>query len=196
MAAPAAPDRSCGTLRLAHRAAGQGTRLAFGRGKEPRFRVQPYAFGIRRGMERFHVFVQIGFQLVMARHLVALAPFLVESGPSPAALHVDVFDAHFSGCRAHPRKGERHERDERTISQAHDGRCVDGVETFAGLVRPCNCTALQAEAQCHIGFAGPNILKALCFVEEGSVFPNGRRQRQQKASARVPTRHAGVRAPQ
>jgi hypothetical protein len=43
-----------------------------------------------------------------------------------------------------------------------------------------------------IVFAGPNILKALCFVDEGSVSTNGRRQRQKQASARVPTRHAGV----
>jgi len=134
MAAPAAPDRSCGTLRLAHRAAGQGTRLAFGRGKEPRFRVQPYAFGIRRGMERFHVFVQIGFQLVMARHLVALAPFLVESDPSASTLDIDIFYAHLPSRGAHARESEGHERDERAIAQAHDSRCVDSVQKLARLV--------------------------------------------------------------
>jgi len=45
---------------LAHRPARECTRLAFGRGKEPRFRVHARAFGIRRRMESFHIALQIG----------------------------------------------------------------------------------------------------------------------------------------
>ena len=45
---------------LAHRAASEDTRLAFGRGKEPGFRVHDRAFSIRRGTEGFHITVEIG----------------------------------------------------------------------------------------------------------------------------------------
>jgi hypothetical protein len=51
-------------------------------------------------------------------------------------------------------------------------------------------------AQCHLFFDVTNILKDLCCLRSRPVFRRSPRQRANQASARVPTRHAGVRAPQ
>src|ERR1035438_9926363 len=51
-------------------------------------------------------------------------------------------------------------------------------------------------SQCHLVFDVTNILKELCCLRSRPVFRRSPRQRANQASARVPTRHAGVRAPQ
>jgi hypothetical protein len=67
---------------LAHGAASNGAGLAFGRCKQPRFRVHhSHAVLLRRGVEDFEVVVQMGFQLVMAGHFVALTTLLVQPSP-------------------------------------------------------------------------------------------------------------------
>lgn len=58
--------------------------------------------------------MQVGLKMVVAGHLVPLAPFLMEAHPKTAVLRVDVFDLHaHSGPDACER--EYHERDQRAI---------------------------------------------------------------------------------
>ena len=50
--------------------------------------------------------VKVGFQIVMAWHLVALAAFLMQAHPCAAFLHIDIFNPHLK-------------------SRADPGKCVD-----------------------------------------------------------------------
>jgi hypothetical protein len=86
-------------------------------------------------------------EVVVRRHLVALATLLVEPHPPAAPLHVVVFDIH-SDRGPHAGERVRHERDERPIAKPHDARLfffrsillhhglrnLDAVEQHARLV--------------------------------------------------------------
>ena len=89
-----------------------------------------------------YIGIEIGFQVVMRRHLMALATFLDAVGPTNACPGVVVLDAH-GDDGADASEGEGHEADQRPIAQADDGRGVDAVQQTASL--------LGIE---HRGFAG------------------------------------------
>ena len=117
---------------LSHGAVGEDSRLSFGGAEQPAFRVVGY-------FRCCDVFLQKGFELVMAGHLVTLAAFFMEAHPSPAGLGVNVLDAHFDG-RADTREGVCEQGDDRPIAEADDTRPSgavlrgDGIEEVAGLV--------------------------------------------------------------
>ena len=69
---------------------------------------------------RLDIGVEIGFEIVMRRHLMALAAFLVQTHPPALALGVIVLDAH-GDDRADAGKGEGHHRNQRPVAQADQG---------------------------------------------------------------------------
>ena len=83
--------------------------------------------------------VEIGFEVVMRRHLVALAAFLMQPHPPALAVGVIVLDAH-GDDRADAREGEGHHRDQRAVAEAHESRDIDAVDQlarlFAGRAQP------------------------------------------------------------
>ena len=81
-----------------------------------------------------HVGVEIGFEIVMRRHLMDLAAFFVEAEPPALAVGEVILDAH-ADRRADAGEAEGHQRDQRAVAQADDGRDVDGVEQLARLRR-------------------------------------------------------------
>ncbi len=66
------------------------------------------------------VSIEVGFEIVVRRHLMALAAFLVQTDPPALALGIVVLDAH-GDDRADAGEGEGHHRDQRTIAQADHG---------------------------------------------------------------------------
>ena len=81
---------------------------------------------------RLDISVEIGFQIVMRRHLMALAAFLVQPHPPALAVGVVVLDAH-GDDRADAGEGEGHHRNQRPVAQPDHGRRVDAVQQLAGL---------------------------------------------------------------
>jgi hypothetical protein len=69
---------------------------------------------------RSDVGVEIGFEVMMRRHLVALAAFLVQPHPPAFPLRVVVLDAH-ADDGADAREGIGHYRDQGTVAQADKG---------------------------------------------------------------------------
>ncbi|MGO9233319.1 MAG: hypothetical protein ACLP4V_04250 [Methylocella sp.] len=63
---------------------------------------------------RLDISVEIGFQIVMRRHLMALAAFLMQADAPALALGVVVLDAH-GDDGADAGKGERHHRNQLSI---------------------------------------------------------------------------------
>ena len=82
---------------------------------------------------RLDISVEIGFEIVVRRHLVALASFFMQPHPPAFALRVVVFNPH-TDHGADPRKRKRHHRNHRPIPQADNGRRVDAAEKLARLV--------------------------------------------------------------
>jgi hypothetical protein len=80
----------------------------------------------------FDVFVEIGFELVVGRHLMALAAFFVETDPPALAVGEIVLALHGDGADAG--EGIRHDRNEGAIAQPDQGRGVDAIEQQRGLV--------------------------------------------------------------
>jgi hypothetical protein len=80
-----------------------------------------------------NVLIEEGFELVMGRHLVALATFLVEADPPAFSVGEVVLDPHRHYC---PDAGEGvgHDPDQRAVAQADEGRGVDALDQGAGLV--------------------------------------------------------------
>ena len=81
---------------------------------------------------RLDIGVEIGFEIVMRRHFMALAAFLMQPHPPALAVGVVVLDAH-GDDRANAGEGEGHHRNQRPIAQADDGRHVDAVQQLARL---------------------------------------------------------------
>ena len=65
--------------------------------------------------------MQIGVKVVMARHGVLLAAFLVQPQPEPAVLRINVLDAH-ADRRADTREGIDHDADQLTAPR-RDCKC-------------------------------------------------------------------------
>ena len=76
--------------------------------------------------------VEVGFQVVMRRHLMPLAAFLMQPDPPALALGVVVLDAH-GDDGADAGKGEGHHGDQRPVAQPDHGRRVDAVQQLARL---------------------------------------------------------------
>ena len=109
----------------------------------PRAERKRGVFFASPNLRRFEVGVEIGFEIVVRRHFVALAAFFVQAHPPAFALAVIVLDAHGDG-RADAREGIGHQGDQRAVAQADDGRDVDAVEQLARLGRrsaPASCRA-------------------------------------------------------
>ena len=81
---------------------------------------------------RLDISVEIGLEIVMRRHFMALAAFLMQPHPPALAVGVVVLDAH-GDDRADAGEGEGHHRNQRPIAQPDDGRRVDAVQQLAGL---------------------------------------------------------------
>lgn len=122
----AAPDHQI-HLGLAHTPFRKLLRLAPGRAEEGSAFVAGDAGGLDVGRRVF-------FELVMRRHLVALASLLVQPDPPAAGLEVPVLDIH-AGGGARTREGVYHEADERATAETDHRRRVDGVEELTGLMR-------------------------------------------------------------
>jgi hypothetical protein len=69
----------------------------------------------------FYVGIEIGFQVVMRRHLVALPAFFMQAHPPALAFGVIVFDPHRNDG-ADACEGKGHHRDQRPIAKAHEAR--------------------------------------------------------------------------
>ena len=90
---------------------------------------------------RLDIGVEIGFEIVMRRHLMALAAFLMQTHPPALAVGVVVLDAH-GDDRADAGEGEGHHRNQRSIAQADHGRHIDAVQQLRAPVRrsaPWSC---------------------------------------------------------
>ena len=108
-----------------HRLVGQRAGAAGGGAEEG-------ALAVVADAGRLDIGVEIGFELVVRRHLMALAAFLVQPHPPALALGVVVLDAH-GDDGADAGEGEGHDADQRPVAQADQGRRVDAVEQLAGL---------------------------------------------------------------
>src|SRR5271157_4774181 len=64
--------------------------------------------------------IKIRFEIVMRRHLMPLAAFLMKTNPPALALGIVVLDAH-GDDRANAGKSERHHRNQRPIAQTDHG---------------------------------------------------------------------------
>jgi hypothetical protein len=82
---------------------------------------------------RFDIGVEIGFKVMMCRHLMPFAAFLVQANPPALTRRVVVLDAH-GDYGADAGEGKGHHADQRTIAESDDGRCVDAVQQQAGLL--------------------------------------------------------------
>jgi hypothetical protein len=81
---------------------------------------------------RVEIFIDELLELVMRRHLVALAAFLVQPHPPALAAGVVVLDPH-GNYGADAREGVGHDADQRAIAQADEGRRVEACERAARL---------------------------------------------------------------
>jgi hypothetical protein len=120
------PTNHAPHIGLHHRPVGQlaGTPLA---------RAEERTFALLRDASRGDVFLKVAVEIVVRRHLVLLAAFLVKTDPAAAPLHKVVLDLH-RDRRAHPREGVDHQADQGAIAQAGKGIGVDRVDQGAGLV--------------------------------------------------------------
>ena len=117
---------------------GVGVRLGQG-GRRQRVRPSPdrpeqRPFGSLGEPAAVDIVVQVGLEVVVAGHLVALAALLVQANPQAPVLDVGVLDLHRER-RADPRERIDHEADQRAVAQADRRRHVDRVEQGARLRR-------------------------------------------------------------
>jgi hypothetical protein len=79
--------------------------------------------------------VEIGdevlIEVVVTRHRVPLAAFLVQPHPEPAVLRVDILDRH-AERRANAGEGVDHQPDQRAVAQANRRCDIDAIEQLAG----------------------------------------------------------------
>src|SRR3954452_9309647 len=75
---------------------------------------------------RCEIFIEKGFQLVMCRHLVALAALLVQPHPPALAVRIIVVDPH-RDHRTYAGEGVGHDADQRAVAQADHRRGVDAL---------------------------------------------------------------------
>jgi hypothetical protein len=101
----------------------------------PPFSTDQYLAHVKAiGPASVDIGVKVSLEVVVAGHLVALAAFLVQANPKPAALHIDVLDLHRER-RAEAREGIDHEADQGVVAKA-DRRChVDAVKQLPCLGR-------------------------------------------------------------
>jgi hypothetical protein len=79
------------------------------------------------------VFIEEGFELVVRRHFVALAAFLVKADPPALPVGKIILDPHrHHGADAG--EGVGHDPDQGAVAQADEGRGVDALDQRAGLV--------------------------------------------------------------
>ena len=98
---------------------------------------------------RLYIGVEVGFEVVMRRHLMPLAAFLVQANPPALALGVVVLDAH-GDDGADAGEGEGHDGNQRPVAQPDHGRRVDAVQ------QPARLFGIQ-----HRGLAGlDDVLRA------------------------------------
>jgi len=81
---------------------------------------------------RLYIGVEIGFEVVVRRHLMPLAAFLMQADPPALALGVVVLDVHGDDS-ADAGEGEGHDADQRPVAQPDHGRGVDAVQQPARL---------------------------------------------------------------
>ena len=81
---------------------------------------------------RLDVRVEIGFESVMRRHLVALAAFFVQAHPPALALRKIILDAHRNDS-TDAGKRKRHHRDQCAVAETDETRHVDAVQKLARL---------------------------------------------------------------
>jgi hypothetical protein len=93
-------------------------------------RAEQRPFGIVAQAGAVEIGGEIFFEVVMARHRVALAALLAQPHPEPAGLRKDILDRH-AERRADPGEGIDHEPDQRAITQTGRRRGVDAVEQRA-----------------------------------------------------------------
>ena len=70
---------------------------------------------------RFDIGIEIGFEIMMCRQIMAFTAFFVEPNPPAFALRAIVLDPH-TDRGADPRKGKGHDADQRAIAQADQAR--------------------------------------------------------------------------
>ena len=77
------------------------------------------------------VILEVGLELVVAGHLVALATLSAEADPGPAPLNEDVRGAHLEH-RPHASEGVDHQGDQRVVEQPWERVRHDRIEQVAG----------------------------------------------------------------
>ena len=90
-------------------------------------RAEQRPLGIVSEVGAVEICRQVFFEIVVARHRVALAAFFPQPYPQPAVLCVDILDRH-AERRANPSEGIDHQPDQRAIAQTGMCRHIDAVE--------------------------------------------------------------------
>jgi hypothetical protein len=90
----------------------------------------PFVAGDARGTE---IFVEEGFELVMGRHFVALAAFLVQADPPALIVGEIILDPH-RHHGADGGEGVGHDADQRAVAEADEGRGVDASRSEGGIM--------------------------------------------------------------
>ena len=99
---------------------------AEGGGEEPGLGVRGW-----RGGKGGGVILEVGLELVVAGHLVALATLSAEADPGPAPVNEDVLGAHLEQ-RPHASEGVDHQGDQRVVEQRWERVRHDRIEQVAG----------------------------------------------------------------
>jgi hypothetical protein len=108
----------------------EGALRQYARAAPPAFkldRAKKRALGVAGDAGSFEIFVQINFEIVVARHLVVLAAFFVQAHPQASVLNKDILNFHGEGG-ADARERIDHEADQRAIARSNVRAGIDAVE--------------------------------------------------------------------
>ena len=122
---PASADHAV-DVGLGHGPVGEAAGWAEGGGEEPGLGVRG-----RRGGKGGGVILEVGLELVVAGHLVALATLFAEADPGPVPLNEDVLGAHLEH-RPHAGEGVDHQGDQGAVAQPWERVRHDRIEQVAG----------------------------------------------------------------
>ena len=108
-------------------------RIPCGRFGSPRHGPEQVALGLIGESGGRDVLVEIGFEIVVAGHLMTLAAFLVQSDPAASALGVVVLDPHLRDGPDAPKRVD-HGRNQSPIAEPHDRGRVNRIDQLPGFL--------------------------------------------------------------
>jgi len=170
---------------------GVGVGLGQGRGRELAGRAADGAkqrpLRIGGDPAAVEIGLQVGLKIVVARHFVTLAAFLMKAHPPALAGRIIVLDPHRHDG-AHARETVGHYADERPIAQTHQSRDIDAVDQRREKTgrpghpeRPCS----QRESRLTILLCG--WYRPLCHCHQDRPTGSSRDQRIDLEQLHLPT---------